>query len=197
MKQGDLASAVLFCIVLLCILLETFDSIEYGINLGGETITDKGYADDVGLMTETITQMNVVLDRLSKAASKYGLSISVKKTKVILLGNHILPDGTIPPVLVNNTTIERVEKFEYLGRILSHDADDTAAVKRRIGCGWNAFNKVKTILCNRRLSMSSKCKTYETYVLPLSVICSGNHHMETAITKPSHCFSEPCHAVDV
>ena len=98
-------------------------------------MTDKGYADDVGLMTETIKQMNIALDRLYVAGKKYGLAINIKKTKVMCIGDHTVQDGTIPDVFINNTVVENVKKFEYLGRILTNTSDDLPAVKARLGCG--------------------------------------------------------------
>lgn len=178
-KQGDLASAVLFCIILFIILLDTFEGLDYGIRLGGEIMTDKGYADDVGLMTETAEQMNFVLERLHIAAKNYGLSINIAKTKIMFFGSYSAKNSTLPDIVINGTKLDVVEKFEYLGRILSNKSDDTAAVVARIGCGWAAFKKVKSILTNRHLSMTSKRQTYETYVLPTVLYAA-----ETITWKP-------------
>ena len=172
-KQGDLPSAVLFCLILHAILSETFHQLNYGIKLGGENITDKGYADDVGLMTESVEQMNIVLNRLYIIAKRYGMSINIKKTKVMFIGKHnqdavSTPDYKLSTTnnCINNVPVEVVTKFEYLGRILTNTGDDTPAVKARIGCGWDAFNKVKGIICSRHISMATKRKTFETYILP-------------------------------
>ena len=125
----DLASATLFCLILLIILHEIFDGLEYGIKIGSYDMTDKGYADDVGLMTEMIKQMNIALGRLHLAGKKCGLAINIKKTKVMCMGDHTVEDGTIPDVFINNTVIENVKKFEYLGHILTNTSDDLPAVK--------------------------------------------------------------------
>ena len=56
--------------------------------VGGENITDKGYADDAGLMTESVEQKNIVLNRLYIVAKRYGMSINIKKTKVMCIGKQ-------------------------------------------------------------------------------------------------------------
>ena len=178
-KQGDLASAILFCIVLSVILFETFDGLDFGIKLGGESMTDEDYADDIGLMTITIDQMNIILDRLYKSAKKYGLQINMKKTKAMIIGKHPTCNGTITPVMINNIVIDIVKQFAYLGRILTDTSDDMPAVKARIGCGWDAFKKVKSIICSRHISMQSKRKTYETYIMPTVLYAA-----ETMTWKP-------------
>ena len=63
-KQGDIASAILFCLALMVILLRTFEGYEGGISIGGTTHTDEAYADDVGLITDNTAQMNYILERL-------------------------------------------------------------------------------------------------------------------------------------
>ena len=80
-KQGDLPSAMLFCIVLKIIMKETFYGLECGIRIGGEILTDEDYADDAGIMTENIPDMNLVFQRLEENAKRFGLSINIKKTK--------------------------------------------------------------------------------------------------------------------
>ena len=62
--------------------------------------------------------------------------------------------------------IEVVKQFEYLGRILDNQADNSAAVQLRISKGWQIFQEKKSILTHRRLPMRSKKHTYETYILP-------------------------------
>ena len=178
-KQGDLASAVLFCIVLMVILLETFEGLEFGIQLGGNCMTDIDYADDAAIMTVTIAEMNIVSNKLHTISKKYGLSINFKKTKAMLIGNHAASDGTIPLIQIDNNNIDVVSKFEHLGRILTNNADDEAAVAARIGKGWAAFQKVKSIITSRHLSMTSKRKTIETYVMPSMLYAS-----ETIAWKP-------------
>ena len=157
----------MFCLILHAILSETFHQLNYGIKLGDENITDKGYADDVGLMTESVEQMNIVLNRLYIIAKRYGMSINIKKTKVMFIGKHNQEAVSTPVVCINNVPVLAVTKFEYLGRILTNTGDDTPAVKARIGCGWDAFNKVKGIICS------------QTYILP-SILYAA----ETIIWKP-------------
>ena len=49
-----------------------------------------------------------------------------------------------------------VEVFEYLGRVLSNDGDDSKAVGSRIGKAWGAFEKKKYIITDKRLPVSRK-----------------------------------------
>ena len=63
-------------------------------------------------------------------------------------------------------TIEVVNQFEYLGRVLNNNTDDTAAVEHHISRGWQAFNKKKSIITHKQLSMKAKRQTIDSYILP-------------------------------
>ena len=65
-----------------------------------------------------------------------------------------------------------VEEFEYLGRVLSNDGDDSKAVGSRIGKAWGAFEKKKYIITDKRLPVSRKVTVYEDYILPAVLYAS-------------------------
>ena len=184
-KQGDLLSAHLFCIVLSVILEQTFEGLEYGVRIGGEVHTDKGYVDDVGLITTSVQEMNIILDRLHDTALLFGLNINITKTKIMLIGTHHLV--TLPNIKGKN--IEIVESFEYLGRILSNDNNDQKAVEHRIGKAWNAFSKMRSIITSKHLSMESKRKTYESYILPVLLYASETITWTTTLESKMNVFN--------
>ena len=117
-KQGDLLSALLFCIVLMAIMQKVFYGLDSGVSIGGETQNEKGYADDIGLIAQTIQQMNILLDRLYHTALQYGLKINIKKTKCMLIGTHPISTEVLH---INGTSIAIFDLFEYLGRMLNNN----------------------------------------------------------------------------
>ena len=76
-KQGDISSAVLFCIIHLVILSATFEGLDYGVKIGGEEYTNAAYADDVALITKFKTEMNEILERLCVQSKLFRLSVNV------------------------------------------------------------------------------------------------------------------------
>jgi len=48
-----------------------------------------------------------------------------------------------------NANLELVNKFCYLGDMLSIDGDADAAVENRIQIGWNKFKQLVSLLTNR------------------------------------------------
>jgi len=52
-----------------------------------------------------------------------------------------------------SANLEAVDKFCYLGDILSVDGDADAAVEARIQIGWNKFRQFVQLLTNRDISL--------------------------------------------
>ena len=68
-------------------------------------------------------------------------------------------------LFINGKQIKQVDTFVYLGHKLSAKNDGAVAVKHRIGLGWAAFEKNKSMLTSRRIPYHIKSKIYNTYVL--------------------------------
>ena len=56
-------------------------------------ISDKGYADDIAIITDTAAKMQDILSKLAANSKDFGLSINIPKTRGMLIGNH--PADTI------------------------------------------------------------------------------------------------------
>ena len=67
---------------------------------------------------------------------------------------------------MNGVVLENVDSLQYLGGVIKNNNNDTKAVEKLISKGWNAYNKVKVVLKDRKTLMSTKKKTFETYILP-------------------------------
>ena len=133
------------------------------ISIGGTKHSNGAYADDLGVIGASITELNNILNRLKINSAEFGLNINLSKTKVMLIGTHDSGDT----VTIGGEAIEVVDQFEYLGRILSKDGSDMPALEDRIGKAWGAFEKKKDIMTSRHISMKTKRHTYETYILPV------------------------------
>ena len=162
-RQGDISSAILFCILLLAISIFVYDDIEYGFKIAGMILSYIAFADDLALITYTALEMNILLERLITQSEHFGLSTNISKTKVMFIGNH----AEEASCNINGVVLENVDSFQYLGRVITNSNNDTEAVEKLISKGWNAYNKVqKTVLKDRKIPISTKKKTFEAYILP-------------------------------
>ena len=162
-KQGDVLSAILFCIVIAAILSKTEDECQSGFSIGGHLLSNLSYADDISAVNESCQNLQSFVDSLAKNAAETGLSINVSKTKCMTTDKSN-PDLNIK---INGKLIEQVSEFTYLGHKLSSKNIGMIAVNQRIGLGWAAFKSNKIALTSKRIPYRLKSIIYKTYVLPV------------------------------
>jgi len=63
-----------------------------------------------------------------------------------------------------STKLELVDKFCYLGDMLSVDGDADAAVEARIRIGWNKFRQLVPPLTNKDMSLIMRGRLYSSCV---------------------------------
>ena len=61
-----------------------------------------------------------------------------------------------------DANLELVDKFCYLGDMLSIEGDDDAAVKTRIRIGWNKFRQLVPLLTNKDISLTVRGRLYSS-----------------------------------
>ena len=84
-----------------------------------------------------------------------GLNLHLGKTKV-MFNKHV----TLPNIILDGTTIEQVECYIYLGRIIMWDGNLLLEVKRRKKLRWAALGKVDNIMRSRSNRISSTNTSY-------------------------------------
>jgi len=63
-----------------------------------------------------------------------------------------------------NANLELLDKFCYLGDMLSVDGDADVAVEARIHIGWNKFMQLVPLLTNRDISLIMRGRVYSNCV---------------------------------
>ena len=67
----------------------------------------------------------------------------------------------------DNSSIERVEEFKYLGTKLTNQNSIQEEIKSRLKLGKACYYSVQNILSSRLLSKNLKIKIYRTIILPV------------------------------
>ena len=63
-----------------------------------------------------------------------------------------------------DANLELVDKFYYLGDMLSVDGDADMAVETRIRIGWNKFRQLVPLLTNKDISLTVRGRLYSSCV---------------------------------
>ena len=80
------------------------------------------------------------------------------------------PAGLRHTMKVDNSSIERVEEFKYLGTTLTNQNSIQKEIKSRLKSGNACYHLVQNLLSSSLLSQNLKIKIYRTIILPV-VLC--------------------------
>ena len=115
-QQGCLLSPTLFNIYLERIMTDALEDHEGTVSIGGRTITNLRFADDIdGLAGEE--ELANLVEHLDKPSTAFGMKISAKKTK--LMTNNT--SGINTEIKVNGQKLETVTSFKYLGSVITDE----------------------------------------------------------------------------
>jgi len=78
--------------------------------------------------------------------------------------NPVISTGHTSVDIGASANLEVVDKFCYLGNMLSVDGNADAAVEARIRNGWNKFRQLVRLLTNRDISLITMLATWKSDV---------------------------------
>ena len=78
--------------------------------------------------------------------------------------NPVIRTGHTTVDIGGSANLEVVDKFCYLGHMLSVDGDADAAVEATIHIGWNKFRQLVLLLTNRDISLIRRGRLYSSCV---------------------------------
>ena len=152
-RQGDTISPKLFNAALEHVFRQ-LDWEHVGVVVNGERINHLRFADDIVLISSNAAEMEQMLNQLNNKSLNIGLRMNMKKTKVMF--NEYCKEH---PLHVDQTTVEHVQDYVYLGQLVTMQSDKTPEIKRRIAAGWGAFSKYRDIM-QSKIPMCLKRKVY-------------------------------------
>lgn len=124
------------------------------------------YADDAMVCAESEEDMQLIVDIFSEAYARMGLSINVRKTKV-LYQPAPYEDRPEPTIKIGDTALENVSDFPYLGSHLSSTASVDKEIEHRISRASASFGRLRQrIFDNRDLTRETKVRMYSAVVIP-------------------------------
>ena len=99
----------LFNIFLERIMAGALEDHKSTVSIGGRTISNLRFADDIDGLTVSELQLANLVERLDKTSSAYGMQISAEKTKLMTNNTNGIRSNT----RVNGEQVETVQSFKY------------------------------------------------------------------------------------
>ena len=122
------------------------------------------FADDTALIAHSAEEIQGIVDAFANASSKFGLKINIKKTKVISQPNSTMTleeDNN-----VDETTLNHVKEFTYLGSIVASDGHIEAELQKRMSKVSMSFGHLRERLWNNHyVSIRVKGEIYRAIML--------------------------------
>ena len=157
-RQGCIISPTLFLIIIDWIMKKS--SANTGIPWKVfQQLEDLEFADDICILSNTQQKMQNKVEKLNEFANKTGLKINVGKTKLMVIG-----DTNNSQIKLHNNNLEKVNKFNYLGSMLTVDGGTDEDIKTRIGKAQGTFTTLKTLWNSRVISTKTKLKIFNSNV---------------------------------
>jgi hypothetical protein len=108
------------------------------------------YADDVNILGGSLHTVKENSEALVVATKEIGLEVNADKTKYMVMYRE-RNAGRGDSVKIDNSSIERVEKFKYLGTTLTDQNSIQEEIKNRLKLGNASYHSVQNLLSSRLL----------------------------------------------
>uniref|UniRef100_A0A673IYZ6 ribonuclease H n=1 Tax=Sinocyclocheilus rhinocerous TaxID=307959 RepID=A0A673IYZ6_9TELE len=125
-RQGCLLSPTLFNIFLERIMADALEDHEGTVSIGGRTITNLRFADDIVGLAGKEEELTNLVERLYKISTSYGMQINAEKTKLMTNNNKI---GFTTDIRIGGEKLDSVNRFKYLGAIVADEESKPEILK--------------------------------------------------------------------
>ncbi|CAG9129758.1 unnamed protein product [Plutella xylostella] len=165
-RQGGLSSPALFNIYIDQLIVELSNTTS-GCSIDGLMINNISYADDMVLLSPSISALRKLLCICEKYAESHGLQYNVRKSELLVFRAGRRSPTSVPPVTLCGCTMKRVTEFRYLGHLVNEDLHDDADIERErralsVRCNMVARRFARS---NREVKVSlfkAYCQTFYT-----------------------------------
>ena len=153
-RQGCLLhSPTLFKIYLERIMTDALEDHHGTISIGGRTITNLRFADDINGLAGDEEELATLVNRLDRTSSRFSMEINAGKTK--LMTNSATP--ITRKITVSGQELKTVNQFKYLGAILSEEGSKTEVLATAAQTA-TTLAKLKPLLKDKNIYLQSKLK---------------------------------------
>ncbi|MEE4247060.1 MAG: reverse transcriptase domain-containing protein [Kangiellaceae bacterium] len=187
-RQGCLLSPMIFLMVVDWIMRETTKSEKTGIQWTlTQCLEDLDFADDLCLMSQKHQHMQSKSNKLKEEAAKTRLRINIGKTETMRTNNK-----QETPITLGVEALKTVDKFAYLGSIVSTTGGSDEDIKARLGKARQAFNTLKTVWKSPTLSTRNKLRLFNSNVKSVLLYGSETWRMNNVTNQKLQVFINRC-----
>ena len=187
-RQGCLLSPMIFLMVVDWIMREATKDNNTGLQWTfTRYLEDLDFADDLCLLSQKQQHMQQKTDRLTEEAAKTGLQVNIDKTEVMRMNSKQLN-----PINLGGNNLKEVEKFTYLGSIVTTHGGSDEDIQARINKARNTFVSLKPVWNSSVISRKNKIRIFNTNVKSVLLYGSETWRVTETLTKKIQTFINRC-----
>ena len=122
------------------------------------SLEDLDFADDLCLISHKTEHLQAKTDDMVREGKKIGLSVNVNKTKTMSV------NARPAKIEINNEKVENVNRFTYLGSVITTDGGAEADVRARIAKASYTFNTLSKVWKTGSISRHTKIRIFNSNV---------------------------------
>lgn len=166
-RQGSKEGPLLFNITFQLVLDKIFNLAE---TLGVTLVTTGGvewqfghieYADDLCLIANSVTEAEMLLERLDRVLTGYHMALAQNKTKWMHISKH---EPAQSQLHFGEKSIDRVDSFRYLGSPINALGNATDAITNGLASGRRQLMKIGPVLRSTALNIPTKARLVDIFV---------------------------------
>ena len=153
------------------------------------------YADDIALLAASRDHLQEMLSKVNEEFSRYGMTISAEKTKVMLCKEDETETEKTVPLNINigSEKIEEVQSFKYVGGIITANGEMREEIEQRIKAAGMAFGGLRRQLFgDKKMAISVKLKIYDSLILAILLYGSETWNVRAEETRKLETFHMNC-----
>ncbi|KAK6729066.1 hypothetical protein RB195_006239 [Necator americanus] len=158
-RQGDTISPKIFTATLEN-AMRKMEWDDMGVKVDGRQLHHLRFADDIVLITPSISQAERMLTEFDETCGCIGLQLNLQKT--MFMWNGWVSDV---PFTLNGTNISECTSYVYLGWELNMINDLTPELGRRRRAAWGAYKSIEDVVKKTR-NTRLRAHLFNTTVLP-------------------------------
>ena len=187
-RQGDPLSPLLF-ITYLERVMDHVKGIICGIRLGGTLVNNLRFEDDIDLIDENHKFLQEQLEKTRAAAEQAGLTVDVGKTKTMVLGDRKIEQE----IQIGGKNVQNVDKFEYLGSLITWDNNCSEEIRRRIGNAAGTMASLRHVWNGKKLNIQNKLRILTTCVFSVLLYASESWTLKETDKKKLLALEMKCY----
>ena len=169
-------------------MTDALEDREGTVSIGGRTITNPRFADDIESLAGEEEELANLAERLDKASTAHGMENSAEKTK--LMTNNT--SGINTEIKVNGQKLEAVTSFKHLGSVIT-DKGSKPEILSRTAQTTAALTRLKSVWIDKSISLSSKIRLMRCLVTSIFLYACESWTLTAELQRRTQAMEMRCY----